>query len=100
MSFAQPFSESRGIQNAIQREKTDGRDGEGSSPARDGASEPGTSMAHPVSEMAPRRTKIYTRTDTLSRKYASTGSGDGGETASKGYSAKSGRSRKARRESQ
>lgn len=86
MSFAQPFTESRGIQNAIQREKTDGRDGESSSPVRDGTTEPGTSMAHPIDVLEPRRTHIHTRTDSLTRKYAATGSGDGGETGTKSYS--------------
>jgi hypothetical protein len=93
MSFAQPFSEARGILNAIQKEKTDGRDSESSSPVRDGASEPGTSMSHPVSEMVPRRTKIYTRTDSLQRDYASTGSKGGGSLSGK---AATGRSRASR----
>ena len=86
MSFAQPFTEARGILNAIQREKTDGRDGESSSPIRDGAMEPGTSMSHPIGVLEPRRTVVHTRTDSLTRKYASTGSGDGGETSNKSYS--------------
>jgi len=86
VSFAQPFSESRGIQNAIQREKTDGRDGEGSSPIRDGASEPGTSMAPPISELVPRRTRVHTRTSNLERSYASTGTGNGADGAKKSYS--------------
>jgi len=98
LSFAQPFSEARGILNAIQREKTDGRDGEASSPIKEGSTEPGTSMSHPVGEMVPRRTKVYTRTDSLQRKYGSTGSNGGkeahAETAS--YGAQSGRTRKAR----
>lgn len=86
MSFAQPFAEARGIQNAIQKEKTDGRDGESSSPVRDGTTMPGTSMAHPIDVLEPRRTHIHTRTDMLTRKYGSTGSGDGGESPTKGYS--------------
>lgn len=87
MSFAQPFSEARGIQNAIQREKTDGRDGEMSSPIRDGATDPGTALHPPIDVLEPRRTHIHTRTDQLTRKYGSTGSGDGNETSNKGYSA-------------
>lgn len=86
MSFAQPFSEARGIQNAIQREKTDGRDGESSSPIFNGSAEPGTSMAHPISELTPRRTRVHTRNEGLARKYAATGSGQGGEKADKSYS--------------
>lgn len=86
MSFAQPFSESRGIQNAIQHEKTDGRDGESSSPIYLGTSEPGTSMSHPISELTPRRTHLHTRNEGLARQYADTGSGDGPTKGTKSYS--------------
>lgn len=88
MSFARPFAEAMDILHTIQREKTDGMSGEGSSPVRDGASEPGTSMSHPISELVPRRTKIHTRTSSLERSYGSTGSHTGSaSTAKKGYSA-------------
>ena len=96
MSFAQPYTEARGILNAIQKEKTDGRDGEASSPIKEGASEPGTSMSHPVEHMVPRRTHVYTRTDELTRKYASTGSNAGKEAGHNSYGGGGGRSRKAR----
>lgn len=88
MSFAQPFTESRGIQNAIQKEKTDGRDGESSSPILHGTAEPGTSMSAPISELTPRRTHIHTRNEGLARQYAATGSGEGGEKFDKSYSSK------------
>ena len=62
----------------VQKEKTDGASGEASSHIRDGEDAPGTSMSHPIDELVPRRTKVHTRTSTLERKYASTGSGGEG----------------------
>lgn len=69
----------------VQKEKTDGHSGEASSPVRDGASEPGTSMSHPISELVPRRTKVHTRTSNLERAYGSTGTGNGADGAKKSY---------------
>ena len=77
MSFARPFEEARSILGRIQIEKTDGTDGMSSSPIRDGADSPGTAYEPPVAEMIPRRTKIHTRTSSLQRNYASTGSHTG-----------------------
>ena len=85
MSFAQSFSEARGILNAIQHEKTDGRDGESSSPIYKGTAEPGTSMSHPIPELTPRRTRVHTRNDGTARQYADTGSGDGPTKPNKSY---------------
>lgn len=78
MSFAQPFAESHGIQTSIQLHKTDGHSGEASSHIRDGEDTPGTAHTHPINELVPRRTKVHTRTSSLERKYASTGSGGAG----------------------
>jgi hypothetical protein len=87
LSFARPFSEAMEILHHVQKEKTDGMSGEASSPVRDGAETPGTSMAHPIAELVPRRTKVHTRTSSLERSYGSTGSHTGSESsAKKGYS--------------
>src|SRR5260221_2184278 len=85
MSFARPFAEAMDILRTIQKEKTDGMSGEASSPVRDGAETPGTSMAHPISELVPRRTKVHTRTSSLERSYGSTGTGNGADGAKKSY---------------
>lgn len=70
MSFAQPFSESRSIQSALQRHKTDGHDGGASSPVETpGGSTPGTSTAPPVSVMESRRTNFKRRTTDLKRSW-------------------------------
>jgi hypothetical protein len=85
MSFARPFSEARSILGAIQREKTDGADGEGSSPILHGSATSGVSVSVSTSnqntqskgshtELTPLRTNVKVRTGTLTRKYASTGS--------------------------
>lgn len=85
MSFAQPFSESHAIQSSIQREKTDGRSGESSSPILHGSATPGTSVSVSTSnqntqskgshsELTPLRTNVKVRTSSLTRKYGSTGS--------------------------
>lgn len=85
MSFSRPFSEARSIIGAIQREKTDGADGEGSSPILHGSATSGVTAtvstanedaqtSHSGSEMSQLRTKLKVRTGSLTRKYASTGS--------------------------
>ncbi len=88
MSFSQPMSEAMSILHSIQKEKTDGHSGEMSSPVRDGTDNPGTSMAAPISELVPRRTKIHARTGTLTRKYAASPHGGGSEIGQKPLSGK------------
>ena len=77
MSFAQPFSESHAIQEAIQKHKTDGMSDGSSSPIRDGAEDPGVTVAHPSATLHLRRTKDHAAHPGLRRKYADTGSGGG-----------------------
>ena len=93
MSFAQPFSEARSIISSIQVEKMDGNDGGMGSPIYKGSAESPieNGPSHPIPVLEPRRTAIYTRTDSQARQYASTGSGDGPTQGNKGYSGKLGR---------
>lgn len=83
MSFAQPFSEAHSIQMSIQKEKQDGMSNGYSSPIKEGTEEEfqqGMGPVPPIEHLVPRRTHIHTRTDSLQRKYASTGSNRGKET--------------------
>lgn len=85
MSFAQPFSESHSIQSAIQKEKQDGASNGFSSPIKEGTEQEfqdGMGPTAPIEHLVPRRTHIHTRTDSLERKYASTGSNRGKESVS------------------
>jgi len=78
MGFSQPFSEARSIIEKVQKNKVDGSSGMGSSPVRDGASDPGVSTPHPSEELKLRRTsEAHVAQKSLRRKYASTGSGGG-----------------------
>ena len=85
MSFSQPFSEAHSIKTAIQKEKQDGMSNGYSSPIKEGTEmqfQDGDGPMAPIEHLVPRRTHIHTRTDSLERKYASTGSNRGKETVS------------------
>jgi hypothetical protein len=97
MSFARSFDEARGIIDYVQYHKLDGNDGSPmSSPILHGQANGQPDVSAPVSELVPRRTKIHTRTDSLTRQYGATGSGEGGRTADKSYGSTKGKSRKSR----
>jgi len=88
MSFARSIEEARSILTSLQKEKQDGMSAGHGSPIRDGTEQEfadGMGPSAPIAELVPRRTKIHTRTSSLTRKYAYTGSGDGGETGTKSY---------------
>ena|SRR5215475_12648560 len=85
MGFSQPFSEAHGILTAIQKEKQDGASNGYSSPIKEGTEQEfqgGVGPTAPIEHLVPRRTHIHTRTDSLQRKYASTGSNRGKESVS------------------
>lgn len=60
MSFSQPYAEARNIIAKLQEDKTDGKDGGGSSPVLNGGSQEG-------GEMTMRRTTPKTKTNSLRR---------------------------------